>query len=722
MGVGRVSHVLRENTSCERPTRLLFVDIESRLSAIDTARTAHKLWFGWSLFWRRRPERDKDTLRWQRFTQAEAFWDYVVAHTKIKEPLYLIAHNVNYDFGVLRMFDSLSARDYKLSSFYSAGHTSIIKFKSKAKTIIVLDNGNYFPGALAVWGEAVGYPKLDVDPLTATEDEADPYCKRDTEIMYRLWANLFRFLDDNNLGSWGVTLPSQAFRAYRHRFMHERILIHDNERAIELEREAYHGGRTSVFWQGTRDDGPFYKLDVNSMYPYVMHKSLYPSRLYHLAQPSSLNELEDKLSEFCLIARVEVSTPEPCFSVLSHGHLIHPIGRFVVSLCTPEIQYAVQHDYIKDVECLAWYKPAPLFKSYVDFFYRLKLDHSSNKNDPYYSFAKLYLNSLYGKFAQRAQIWREASKDEVIDSRSEKIVVLSENKTYWIHRFGDMLWQHTDGGESYNSAPAIAAHVTAEARMYLWSLISLAGREHVLYCDTDSLIVDGAGLDKMAPYISPVTLGALKVEKESSEVTIWAPKCYSLSTETRRKGIPSKAQQLDNNTWTFDKFPSFLTQSRWPSDTQFHTVKASRSLSYKITDGHVSARGWIIPLRADEISKDLRMTQESTIELSQIEAQISALRQSLLLPASILFKLWNYKSGTFKRHRQHNGNLTAIEYSSADSLATELGYTDLNALENAVRDEIARRSAIRSLERKARELKTQPLNEDIGLDPEPVPF
>ncbi|GAF99694.1 unnamed protein product, partial [marine sediment metagenome] len=259
---------------------------------------------------------------------------------------------------------------------------------------------NFFPGKLANLGEAVGYPKGDIDPLTATHAELKPYCKRDVEILVKLWEWYFSFLDAHDLGSWGPTLSSQAFQAYRHRFMPYKIWVHNNDSVLAMEREAYKGGRTSVFWRGLRSDGPFYHLDVNSMYPSVMKGNLYPTKWTGFRSRLTVAGLKQAIEAASVVARVRLNTDLPAYPVSSGGHNVYPAGEFDTSLTTPEIRFALGHGHIVKVYDVATYEQAPIFDEYVDLFYKLKAHYKQTDVKPFYLMVKLYLNSLYGKFAQ----------------------------------------------------------------------------------------------------------------------------------------------------------------------------------------------------------------------------------------------------------------------------------------------------------------------------------
>jgi len=523
--------------------------------------------------WKRRPDAQTDGLDYRRFTTVNEFWDLATDWVTANHPLYLVTHNVNYDLGVLDVFAQLEARGYTLTNIYLGGMTAILTFTNGKHKIVVLDNSNYFQGTLASLGDALGFPKLDVDPLTATEKEADPYCKRDCDILLRAWQTYYQFLDTHDLGKWGKTLPSQAFNAYRHRFMGHAIHIHADERTLEIERNAYHGGRTSIFYKGGLDAGPYYYLDVNSMYPYVMAEHEYPRRMHTTKDAVSVDQLRQMLKKYQCIAAVTVRTDEPVYQTEHSGHAIHPVGQFKVTLSTPELQYALDHGHILDVHTVTRYASAPLFKSYVRFFYGLKTEYKAEDNGAFYLMVKLFLNSLYGKFGQRSSQMVKVDIEDPDIAKCCAIVKAKTGKVRRLYRFGSTLWEQETGGEAYNSAPAIAAHVTAYARMFLWSLMQQAGKGHYYYCDTDSLIVDQVGYEHLTHLLDDSRLGALKVEHKSDTCTLRAPKCYTFGDTTKRKGVPKKARQIAENAWAFESFPSFRTQATWDGKTPHHGHK-----------------------------------------------------------------------------------------------------------------------------------------------------
>ena len=684
MVTGRRWHQLRPNKDTTRPTRHLFVDVESRLIPRDDGKTEHRLILGWCCYWLRRTDGKADQLTYARFDTIDAFWDLVTTRLKPKDPLYLVAHNVQYDLGVLQGFDRLAARGYEMRSLYLGGMTCILALSHGDRKLCVLDNSNYFPGKLADLGATLGYPKLDVDPLTASTADLDPYCRRDVEIMVKAWQVYYAFLDTHDIGNWAKTIPGQAFNAYRHRFMTHPIYIHANENAIALERAAYHGGRCSVWHQGELRSGPYYKLDVNSMYPYVMANNEYPSALFGVRQSPTLAAVGRWLDTYALVARVVVDTPEPCYPIRQGAHILYPVGRFETALSTPELGYALAHGHLESCSECALYKRAPLFTEYVAFFHALKGQYEAEGNATYRYVSKLYLNSLYGKFGQMHHEWKRVDDPALEALDLDYYVNETTGKRCTLYRVMGETWSCSVAGEAFNAFPAIAAHVTAYARAYLWLLRGAAGAANCFYCDTDSLFVSQDGYAGVLAYVDPNRLGGLKVEAVGDTLTIQAPKVYALGNDWKRKGIRKDALVVAPDTFEQDRFPSFLTQFRWRGGESFHTVRVRRTLSNRIHDGVVDETGHVSPVDAGSLRPDLRIEPDVRERAADIRAQIAALKATAPADNRTVFQMWDHRKGSWKRGRNVLGALVSMEYSEWDSRATELGFADLQALQDAV--------------------------------------
>ena len=126
------------------------------------------------------------------------------------------------------------------------------------------------------------------------------------------------------------------------------------------------------------------------------------------------------------------------------------------------------------------------FAGYVNHFYGLRQEYKQS-GDGRQLFCKLMLNSLYGKFGQRATSERVDQ-----DSRITEIMDEDDWESLWHLSFYDpggelpYMTKHSKLREPRNQWMGFAAFITSYARVELNRAILTAGDE-VVYCDTDSV-------------------------------------------------------------------------------------------------------------------------------------------------------------------------------------------------------------------------------------------
>ncbi|KKK66199.1 hypothetical protein LCGC14_2966500, partial [marine sediment metagenome] len=357
----------------------------------------------------------------------DTFWDFIFAHCQPKQRLWVIARNIVFDFTILRGWENLRKAGYKLKFFHNNGVTCIVNVRKGNKSIVFLDSMNWFPESIAKTGERLGIPKMDIDFDTCTEQELIVYCRNDVLIDYTNFKEFIRFLVGNNISRLCYTRASTAMAAYMLRHYHTPIFIHNNAEAIELERASYKGGRCECFYIGEKNYGTYYVLDVNSLYPFVMRNNRYPVKYSKMPKKTTLHRLEIYLRSKAVIAKVLIETDEPVYAV-KRERTLFPIGVFETTLCTPELKYALEHGHIKEVYSCVIYEQANIFKSYVDTIYTLRQDFKSAGVAVYENLCKYLMNSLYGKWGQKAENWVKIGNCPDEPDREELLFTYESNK------------------------------------------------------------------------------------------------------------------------------------------------------------------------------------------------------------------------------------------------------------------------------------------------------
>jgi hypothetical protein len=590
------AHKLKANKRQERPWRIIFFDVETSQHPLSNGDIEQRFRYGEALYWRRDISPPTGSLERYQIWEKAPFWDWVMTKCRRNSRLVLTSHNLNIDMVALDAFRILPDLGWDLKSLYVKGMVKVIRFRREKCTLLFVDNANWWQVPLASLGDMVGFPKGDLDPTRATLRELIPYCQRDCAILHRVWDMWLSFLDDHNLGNWGMTISAQALKSYTHRFMPHDIFMHDNASVLTLERAAYHGGRVEPFWIGDWDGETRYKLDVNSMYPYVMHRYRYPTKLVAHHVRMHPYTLKRKLRKGLAVARVLLNTPLPVYPITGKHGVYYPVGRFWTTLCTPELAFALAHGHILQVEETAIYTGERIFADYVDFLYPLKAKYKADGNVPYATAVKLMLNSLYGKFGQKG------SRDKIVGECDPDLVRVEDaldldtgERFQYVYVCGQVLLRQPTEG-SYNTFVAIAAHVTAQARLYLWELMNLAGRDQVYYVDTDSLMVSALGLSRVSHLLDVDELGALKVEDQADNGYIYGKKDYRLGQHVKLKGVPRTSRQVNSTTFAFDIWPSIRSLLRKGNVSTYYIHPTTRTLKREITWGEKGEGGYLSPL------------------------------------------------------------------------------------------------------------------------------
>jgi hypothetical protein len=411
--------------------------------------------------------------------------------------------------------------------------------------------------------------------------------------MVEAWEKFFKFLKDNDLGNFAKTIAGQALGAYRHRFMKENIYVHTCNSAIEMERKSYHGGRTECFFIGKKEKENFYLLDVNSMYPSVMRENEYPTKLIGIYHKYNL---EDKIKSFAITADVSIKTDKPIFPVNVNDKLIFPVGEYKTILTTREIEYALKNNLITEVRNYCVYEKHNLFKNYVDFFYNKRLEYKKQKNDAFSFICKLFLNSLYGKFGQRNEKFEKLSNNNNdINDGIFKFFDL-DNET-WIteRRISGRIERSAGLQEGRETFVAIASHITADARMKLWSYFELAGRENIFYTDTDSMIVNQKGYNNSISKLGP-ELGMLSLKDTANMIEIRGLKDYSFGENETIKGIRKDAIKITDDLFSQTKFEGIAGAIRKNRMNKMFISEVRKKLYRMYDKGIVLSDGKIIPI------------------------------------------------------------------------------------------------------------------------------
>lgn len=264
----------------------------------------------------------------------------------------------------------------------------------------------------------------------------------------------------------------------------------------------YYGGRVQCFESGVIDE-PFRVFDINSAYPFAMLQK-HPYDL----NPHERKHWHDKC-DFVRLRGVSLGAL-PYRSLGDDGHakntLLFPDDD------TPREYFVTRWEFDAAIETLSLYDVEIIstltytnrvdFSQYVNYFHQLKQDAEKSGDVATRTFAKLFLNSLYGKFAANPDKYRNRMIVSPVvalglDSDEYKATDAALKKIGW--KAGGEIgpWvlaeSELDGHQKRYYNVATGASITGFVRAMLWRSLCEAGRP--LYCDTDSIAAFSDGGD-----------------------------------------------------------------------------------------------------------------------------------------------------------------------------------------------------------------------------------
>ena len=589
-------HILKHNAVGEIPRHFAFLDIETKAHIIDDEVTAQRFHLGY-LATVRRPQNVSEPwpAHYTYLDSLSTLYTAIDVAIPPKTTLYLYAHNAQFDTQAGDLIRGLRGRGWKLSFLITEHSKFMMKWAKDTRKLWILDSANLFPLPLATLAKSLGLEKGHVDFDTADDVTLATYCKQDVAILVEALRQWVAFVHDQELGKFSLTLASQAFAAYRHRFMPMPVYIHTRKPVIDIERLAYFGGRVECLRIGELPVQPYYMLDVNSLYPYVMQTGQFPHKYAGIFVRPPLGHVQQLAQHYTVAAEVRIETDRPIVPYRTARDLWWPTGEFATTLIGDELVEAIRCGIVREVERAVTYERAPIFREYVSDLYARRQEFTAAGNTAFAFFCKLLLNSLYGKFGQRARGWQKIGTCD--PERIEFTRWLDvDHKSYSVRYLAGIVETLVDLGNSRNSFVAIAASVSAAARMHLWRLMQTVPEGHLYYVDTDSLLVDQAGLDALRCKISQTgEIGRLKIQAEATHVVIRGPKSYIFGETVKQKGIPASAIQTGPDTWEYVQWQSLDGSVHDGVSGEVRQRKMIKQLSHYYRKGHVNEEGWVSP-------------------------------------------------------------------------------------------------------------------------------
>lgn len=491
---------------------------------------------------------------------------------KVKGEFHNITETI---FPSVDFFDSFKIMPSKLDTIGK----KVIKIEDKFKKL----------------GDNYDYDKVRKDGHKLTEFE-QMYLYNDVYILKEFFRQFYDPIETKQITASSISFEKFLQCKYGHdkpykQFLNDYPDLYPYGKLMNIIKNSYTGGWTQVnrFFKGKHlknINGT--SVDINSSYPAVIKFKPLPygePTLYQGYKKCKENELNILVIEFDMFYNKDKDNQIGVIQCGSHNtDVFNRIGseymdtniidgvacgsnrkskthRYRLYLWEFELNNILENtefklengDNYKVVETLTFKSNIGHFEEVVDFYTELKISSKKEGNNAMTNFAKLVLNSFYGKLASNPL--REERKmylDKGFVKTENTEIVYDADKKYY---------------------PAFASCVTAWARCNLRSVLyklSLdnEGKYHnnVIYFDTDSLYttlpleelkerIGTYSEDNPEGMLNPYILGKWDIEKTYSEFKAIGSKKYIVKTHDNHivckcAGLPEKVRE----SVTFDEF------------------------------------------------------------------------------------------------------------------------------------------------------------------------
>lgn len=593
------SHYLRPNHAESTPRRVICFDVESRLSRRQSAED-HRFRLAVASFDRRASADDPWALPvWEEFGDPGDLWEWITERTTTKITTWCYAHNLSYDLLVSGGIPRLVDAGWECTGFGAGKDSTWMRWRNGRYRLVLCDLGAWLPVPLERIGEWIDQPKLPMPSPFDSKRKWLTYCHRDVSILRTAVLALIDWVQRQELGSWALTAASQAWRAWRHRFLDRRLLVHRSEAKNRIEVAGYFGGRNEARRWGELSGGPWHSLDLQAAYCHTLATEALPIGEGGWRMHADEDDLGDRAKGRGLIAEVEVETDEPVVPARIRTGVVWPVGRFRTVLPQPEIEEALEAGAKVTFERALSYRLEPVCSSFAEWVLAGLYSDQVDWHPLIRSVLKRWSRDLAGKLGQRHRSWRKAGAFEGSRVGVEPILVDGERYArpgWWL---GSELFVSESGGLGDNAMPAMAAWVTSTVRARLWRLGEWIGWEHVAYVDTDELVVDHEAYERALELVRPGEPGQLQEKWQASSMVVHGVKDIEVDDRVHVKGIPPKSVRLGERRWQVRTWPGLSTHLSEGITEGFRSRVDVVELAAPYRKGWVTEGGQVVPLELD---------------------------------------------------------------------------------------------------------------------------
>ena len=540
----RVRQPIGELTRTGVPARHVVIDTEAKLSRAGSVQV--QTWeLGAATFIDLSRSGSERNGKVELYDDPGEFWRAVSDYCRPHQRLIVWAHNLGYDLRISRGLELLPAAGWDLDGIMLENGTAWAALSEKqrpdGRSLLLCDLTSWLPVSLARIASDLGEGRPAVQWGDAGREELAERCKRDVQITARAVRELLAFIRREELGNFKPTGSGQGFSAWRRRFYTHEVWVHNDEVALQAEREAIWPGRCEAWRHGEIRGQELTEWDLELAHAHIGAECPVPVELNGRALIRNRLDLERYLRHYAVLARCVIETDSPCVPCRHNGRIVWPVGRFETVLWDPELRLAWETGARVQVRRAWSYQKAPAISAAMRWIIGQLQDTQSELGPLERRLLKQWSRTLVGRFALRYRKWELDGTHPRYDVASSFEFDADSDAVRELLHVGHQVFELAELTEAAVSAPMVTGWVVSECRRRLWSLCTAAGWSNVCYIDTDSIVATAAGSARLRRQIGRGAAWSLRQKGVYQRALILGPRQLELGDHRRYAGVPLKA-------------------------------------------------------------------------------------------------------------------------------------------------------------------------------------
>ena len=586
------AHYIRANAGASVPSRYIILDTEANRTR--TKKGEDQTWalaVAESLIFTRTGRVESARSR---FATPMELWLWVSDFTRKKKRTVLYAHNCNYDLRISQALSCLPSLGWSLQDMRLDGKGSWSRWTRQSASLLICDSYSIFPVSLEKLATEIGMTKPAL-PSTDNREALFQRCEADVSILSKAIVLYIQWLRTGACGNWQMTGASQSWSHFRHNHMTHRILVHDDEEALQAERAAMYAGRCEAWKWGEIGHEKLWEYDWSNSYPRIARDTLLPARLLGTIPRPSIASVGSVWNRYAVLADCTITTNQPIAPYANGDRILWPVGTYRSTLWDPEIRLLREANAEIRVHRAWLYKREPVLKEWAEWIISSLYDTSGKCDQWQKLILKHWSRALIGRFGMRYRAWEQFATST--DSRiyTSDLVDLETQSKSELLQIGHDVFKFGELKETENACPQITGYIMSEARAKLWRVISSVGASNVYYVDTDSLVVNQDGHNAIWRCRGERDFAGLRSKGTYLHSIIYGPRAIILGRKPTVAGMPRGSVRVSSHEWIGELWRGCQESIRRGEhdmvriDLRMHTVRYSDSRRYLGDNGRTFA-------------------------------------------------------------------------------------------------------------------------------------